>query len=157
MGYYYSAYLPARDAQLDRDRKLEAARAEYARQAEQARLTAARQESEARAAAEKQEADERLAAAREAVQRRYRTCVSNAEANYSANWTQACRRISEKTAKDYKDCLAQGTAKSTCDQVYSERSASPDCSLPRALGNDISEVLDKTRARCLEESRAGLQ
>jgi hypothetical protein len=37
VGYYHSIYLPGRDAQLDRERKLDAARAEYSRQAEQAR------------------------------------------------------------------------------------------------------------------------
>jgi hypothetical protein len=156
VGYYYSIYLPARDAQLDRDRKLEAVRAEYSRQAEQARLAAEKREAEDRLSAEKREAEERQAAAGEAVQLRYRTCIRIAEGNYSATWTQQCKKISDRASKDYKDCLSKGTFdKATCDTLYSERDASPDCALPRTIGTDISDILDKARRAFLDPSRLG--
>ena len=37
VGYYFAVYLPARDAKLDDDRRLERANADLARQAEEAR------------------------------------------------------------------------------------------------------------------------
>ncbi len=145
VGYYHAIYLPARDSQLDRDRKIESARAEYSRQAEQARL-----------AEENRQAEENQAAAREAVQVRYRTCLTNAENNYSYSWAQACKRISDQAVKDSKDCLSQPVnTKSSCDLLYPERAR--DCtSLPRVLATDIGD-LDKARKRCLDESQAGLQ
>jgi hypothetical protein len=147
VGYYYVVYLPQRDAQTDRERKLETARAEYSRQTEHARL-----------AAEKRDAEEKEIAAREAVQARYQGCIRSAESNYSASWATQCRRISDKSAKDYNDCVTKGQmSKELCVSMYSGRDASPSCSLPRALGTDISDELDKSRKRCLEESRAGLQ
>ena len=51
VGYYYSIYLPARDAQLDHDRKMENAKLEFARRAEaEARLSEAQAQEERRAA-----------------------------------------------------------------------------------------------------------
>jgi hypothetical protein len=148
VGYYYSIYLPARDSQLDRDRKIETARSEYSKQAEQARL-----------AAEKREGEELQAAAREAVQVRYRTCVRTAENNYNYAWAQTCKRISDQAVKNRKDCLSQQVnTKVTCDLLYPDRAPTTECtSLPRALATDMGDELDKTRKRCLEESQAGLQ
>lgn len=157
VGYYYSVYLPSRDAQIDHESKLQAARAEYARQADQARQAAERREAEARATAERQEAEEKKTAEREAIQRRYRTCMRNAEVNYSTSWEDACKRISDQAAKGHRECISKGIAKSTCDLIYPSRERNPDCSLPRTVGNDITEVLEKSRTRCLDESRAGLQ
>jgi hypothetical protein len=155
VGYYYSIYLPGRDAQLDRDRKQEAARAEYSRQAEQARL----REAEIRSAEEKRETEERQAAALEAVQLRYRGCVRSAEDNYSANWARECKKTVDTAAAKYKQCFSEKpTEKSWCDTLYSDRNLSPtNCALPRVVAQDITEVLDKGRKRCLDESRAGLQ
>jgi hypothetical protein len=138
VGYYYSVYLPARDSQLDRDRKLEAARADYAKQAEQERI-----------AAEKRDAEARQAAAREASQATYQICIQSAGANYNTGWASNCRRIGEQNAKSNKDCLAQGTAKTYCDNVYSNRDASPNCALPRILATDLNDQLEKARKRCL--------
>jgi hypothetical protein len=137
VGYYYSVYLPSRDAQLDRDRRLEAAHAEYSRQAEQERI-----------AAEKRDAEVRSAAAREASQATYQVCIQNAEANYSGTWATNCKRISEQNAKSNKDCLTQGSTKSYCDTVYGSRDASPSCALPRILGSDLNDQLEKARKRC---------
>jgi hypothetical protein len=87
---------------------------------------------------------------------RYRTCIRIAEGNYSATWTQQCKKISDRASKDYKDCLSKGTFdKATCDTLYSERDASPDCALPRTIGTDISDILDKARRAFLDPSRLG--
>ncbi|WGR91842.1 hypothetical protein MTX26_15885 [Bradyrhizobium sp. ISRA443] len=157
VGYYYAVYLPARDAQMDRDRKLESARAEYARQAEQNRIAAERRDAEARQAAERREEEDRQAAAREATQAKYRNCLRNAREDYSANWAQACKRIYDNAVRGNKDCLSAGTAKSTCDLIYSTKNYSPDCTLSRLVGTDIEDTWDKAKKRCLDESRAGLQ
>jgi lysyl-tRNA synthetase class I len=158
ISYYYLRYLPERDAQMESDRKLERARAEYSKQAEQARLANELRDADARRAAEQRDADERQDAAREAIQVRYRGCLRVAESNYSANWAQACKRISDDASKNYKDCLAiGGTMKASCDSTYANRTSSPNCSLPRVIATDIGDEMDKAKKRCLEESRAGLQ
>lgn len=147
VGYYYVLYLPQRDAQIDIERQIEAAKTELARQADQARQ-----------AAEKRDAEEKQAAVREAVQARYRNCVRRVEVNYSAQWTGECKRIADKAAKDHKDCLAKATfGKEVCDTMYADRNSPSECSLPRMLANDITEILDKGRKRCFDESQAGLQ
>jgi hypothetical protein len=146
VGYYYSIYLPARDTQLDRDRKLEAARAEYSRRAEQERI-----------AAEKHATEERQAAAREASQVAYQVCIQTAEGIYNSGWASNCKRIAEQNSKANKDCLTQGTPKSSCDAIYANRDTSTNCALPRVLATDLDDQLDKARKRCLEENRAGLQ
>ena len=145
VGYYYSVYLPARDAQVDRERKLDAARAEYSRQAEQARTET-----------QKREVEAKEAAAREATQGRYLACIHIAESNYSGGWADQCKRNADKTAKNRKDCISTGSTKDTCDMLWAADS-SPSCTLPRGIGTDLNEELDKSRKRCLEESRAGLQ
>jgi hypothetical protein len=147
IGYYYAVYFPSRDAQVDRDRKLEATRVEYSRQAEQARL-----------AAEKRDAEIEQAAAREAVQARYQNCVRRAEDFYSSSWANQCKRIADKAAKELKDCLSQGALdKGGCETIYGRHDSSPNCGLPRPVGSDLGDELDKSRRRCLDESRAGLQ
>jgi hypothetical protein len=147
IGYYYAVYLPSRDAQFDRDRKLEAARVEYSRQTEQARL-----------AAEKRDAEIEQAAAREAVHARYQNCVRRAEDFYSSSWANQCNRIADKAAKELKDCLSQGILnKGSCESIYGGRDSSPNYSLPRPVGSDLGDELDKSRKRCLDESRAVLQ
>jgi hypothetical protein len=146
VAYYYLYYLPQRDAQVDSDRKLERARIEYSRQAEQARLSAEKQANDA-----KQNAD------REAVQNRYQICVQTAEDVYNVSWADQCKRIADKALKQRTDCLAKATDKTYCDSVYPPKDATPNCGLPRALGNDLDDQLQKSRERCLQESRLGLQ
>jgi hypothetical protein len=159
VAYYHSIYLPMRDAQLDRDRKQETSRAEYARQSELAKATAQKREAEIRDAAEKREAAERQAAERETIQSRYQGCVRRAEYNYNSNWAQQCKKEIDGAATKYKDCISQPQAdKNFCNTLYSARNNSPtDCSLHRVLGGDLNDQLEKSRKRCLDESRAGLQ
>jgi hypothetical protein len=145
VGYYYVHYLPQRDAQLDQNRKLEAARADLAKQADYARQ-----------AAEKRASEERQTANREALQARYRLCVSNVERNYSETWAEECRKVSAKAKKDRADCYARGgTTKDLCDAINPVKEYSEDCSLPN--GKAINEQLERSRARCLQESQLGLQ
>lgn len=147
VGYYHVVYLPNRDAQLDDERKLERGRAEYSRLAEQARLA-----DEKRAAEEKQNAE------KEAVQTRYQYCIRSAQNIYETGWASQCKRISDAAVKEHSGCIAQGTLqKSACDNIYRTTDASPNCSLPRVLANDLGEDLEKARNRCLQESRSGFQ
>jgi hypothetical protein len=147
VGYYHLVYLPARDVQVDVERKLERARAEYSRLAEQARI-----------ADEKRAAEEKQATDKEAVQIRYQLCVRSAESFYSNSWTKECKRISDNSAKAHADCIAKAKGDTSfCDQVYKITDGSPSCSLPRTIATDLGEELEKTRNRCLQESRSGLQ
>jgi hypothetical protein len=51
VGYYYSIYLPKRDAQIDRERLIERSRVEITEKAVAARLQAEKEEAESQAAA----------------------------------------------------------------------------------------------------------
>ncbi len=146
VGYYYVLYLPQRDAQVDQDRRIEAARADLAKQAELARQ-----------AAEKQEAEERQADQRQAVQARYRTCMSNASKNYEFAWADECKKASEQAKKSRADCFARGSSKDHCDILSPVRDASPDCQLSGGIGKGLNDQLERTRARCLQESQIGLR
>lgn len=147
VGYYYVVYLPKRDAQLDADKNLDRARAEYARLAEQARV-----------AAEKQSAEQKQAADRVAVQNRYQICVRTAENIYTTSWASQCKSIAAKSIKQHADCVAQGTLqRSSCDTIYSIADATPTCDLPRIMGKDLDDDLEKARSRCLQESQSGLR
>ena len=144
-GYYFAVYLPHRDEILDRERKIERAKVEYSRQADQVRI-----------AAEKAAQDRRQAVAAGAIQAQYRSCVADADSNYSAGWALACKRIAEKTDKDRADCMLTAM-KDNCAAIYKREDGGPSCSLPRQTGTDLDQRLEKARGRCLDESRAGLQ
>lgn len=147
IGYYYSVYLPARDAQIDAERKLELARAEYARQAEQARVAAERHADEQKEAANK-----------DAIQTRYQRCLSNAENLYSIGWTDQCKRVSDNAQKQRADCLAKfPQGKGWCDSVYPKSDFNPNCTLLRTIGTDLNDQLEKAKQQCLQESRLGLR
>lgn len=146
ISYYYLRYLPERDAQIERDQKLEKARAEYARQAELSRL-----------AAEKKADAEKQSAARDAIQGRYQACLAAAETNYSLAWSGQCKHVADTAQKSRSDCLSKTTEKSTCDLIYPKVDFNPDCSLNRVSGNDLNDQLQRSRERCLQESRLGLQ
>lgn len=145
VGYYYTTYLPARDAQLDRDRKFEAARADLARQAD-----------EVRRSAEKRDGEQRQAADREAIQSRYRQCVASAENWYSSTWTAECRKATDNSRKQRTDCLSKSD-KSSCDILYPIIEFSSDCKLNGGTGASLNKQLEQSRERCLQESRIGLQ
>jgi hypothetical protein len=143
VGYYFSVYLPERDAKMDREKQFEQAKAEIARKSEQARL------------AEEREAEiKRQSDAAEAKQFRYRMCLANAEELYSQNWASRCREEAQAATKRRIDC--QKTAPSAnCDGMYPVVDAGPNCTL--SGGKVLNERLEKSRNRCLEESRSGVQ
>jgi hypothetical protein len=132
IGYYYSIYLPPRDAPLET--------------------------SGVRMAAEKSDAEVQQAAAREAAQAKYDNCIRTAENTYSSSYAEQCKRVQDKSASDLRDCLSlEMLTKASCEGMYGGRSSSSDCSLPSAIGSALSDQLDKSRKRCLDEGRAGLQ
>jgi len=120
IGYYYVLYLPHRDAQLDRDRRMEAAHADLAKQADFARQ-----------AAEKRESEERQAEQRQAVQTRYRICISDVSRNYSESWADECKKASDEAKKKRADCFAKGSGKDMCDILSPVQEFSADCKLIR--------------------------
>jgi hypothetical protein len=147
VGYYYSVYLPTRDAQLERDRKVENAKLEFARLAE----TEARR-------SEAQAQEEQKAADKAAIRDRYQTCVNGADATYSSNWALNCKRLADKQVKDRSECLTGGMMqKSTCDSLYATRDPTGNCSLPRPIASDLDGDRHRAREMCLRESQAGLQ
>jgi hypothetical protein len=142
VGYHYLVYLPRRDAQLDVERAFERARADALQ----------RMFSEQRALEERQSAE------KAAAQTRYQTCLSSASADYQALSAAACKRLGEQSRKDHDDCISkENLGKVYCDRTYTIRDASPSCTLPREIATDLDAGAEKTRDRCLQEHRAGLQ
>jgi hypothetical protein len=157
-GYYFSVYLPARDARLDAERRLEKSKVNSAAQAEQIRLEAQRQAEQARISAEQQELERRRQEEKLAVQRRYRICVDGAVSNYEAVWAAECKRLGEKSIKDHANCVSKGeTKKELCDLMYIRCDASGNCTLPRAIAADLESDLNGRRDLCLQEAKIGLQ
>jgi Tfp pilus assembly protein PilX len=143
VGYYFSVYLPERDAKMDREKQFEQAKAEMARKSEQARL------------ADEREAEiKRQSDAAEAKQFRYRVCIANAEDAYTKNWASSCRDAAQTATKKRTDC--QKTSPNlNCDLIYPAADSGPSCTL--SGGAVLNERLEKSRNRCLEESRSGVQ
>ncbi|QDF38267.1 hypothetical protein FJN17_12190 [Bradyrhizobium symbiodeficiens] len=143
VGYYYAVYLPARDVQLDNDRRLDKARAEIAKRA-----------AEERAQQERDATEQRRAAERAVAQAGYETCISRAEAVYNATWASNCKSVAERVRKQRSACNLAPTA---CDSIYPATDAGPNCSLPTSLASSINANLQQGKERCLQESKAGLQ
>jgi hypothetical protein len=107
---------------------------------------------------EKRGAVVQQAATREAVQARYESCIRAAENTYSSSYAEECKRVTDKSASDLRECLSlEMLTKASCEAMYGARSSSSDCSLPSAIGSALSDQLEKSRKRCLDESRAGFQ
>ena len=143
VGYYYAAYLPARDARLDRERQLDRARAEFT-----ARTAADR------AQAEREAAEQKAASEKAMAQINYDACISRARAGYDRAWAFACKQLADKAQKGRAGCTAD---KAFCDSIYSARDPSPECALPGNISSTINADFDGAKDRCLQESRAGLQ
>jgi hypothetical protein len=143
VGYYYSIYLPARDTQVDNERRLEKAHAEFARKA-----------AEERAEADRLAAEQHQIQGKAAAQASYDACVDRAIAVYNAGWASNCKRLAEETRKARAAC--SGTA-SSCDLIYPAKDGGPNCALPSTLASSLNGNLDRSRDRCLQESNAGLQ
>jgi hypothetical protein len=147
VGYYHSIYLPTRDAQLDRDRKMEAAKQEYARRAE-----AEARQSEAQAQEDRREAE------KGAIRDRYQRCVRIADMSYDSNWALNCKKLADKQSKDRSECLSGGIMqKAACESLYPPRDVTASCSLPRVIAADLDSDRNRAHEMCLRESQAGLQ
>jgi sRNA-binding protein len=142
VGYHYAVYIPTRDAQLDSERRLEKAHAEFARKS-----------SEERAQIEREAAEQRQAFEKAAAQAAYETCVARANENYNATWASNCKSLAESARKDRATC---GAAE-LCDKIHPARDAGPNCSLPTVVASSINSELNRGKDRCLQESKAGLQ
>ncbi len=137
------SYLPDRDAQIESERRRDAARSELTRKLEEARALAsesARQEAESQRRSE--------------MQARYQSCVAGAELNYNAMWAGACKRAYEQSLKDRAGCNFDPPL---CNRLYPIRDASPNCTLFSGNATSLNSMLEKDRNRCLEESKIGLQ
>lgn len=143
VGYYYSVYLPNRDAELDGERRLEKARAEFARKSAEERALAEREAAEQKQTREKAE-----------IQARYEYCITRAERAYDTNWTSTCKSLADKARKDRASCTLPPA---TCDSMYPVRDPTVACSLPQSLASSINTDLERSKNRCLQESNAGLR
>jgi hypothetical protein len=142
VGYHYAIYIPTRDAQLDNERRLEKAHAEFARRS-----------AEERAQAERDAAEQRQALEKAAAQTAYDTCVARVNETYSATWASNCKSVAERARKDRAACGAE----SWCDKIHPALDGGPNCSLPTVLASSINAELNRRKDRCLQESKAGLQ
>ncbi|CCD86701.1 protein of unknown function [Bradyrhizobium sp. ORS 285] len=143
VGYYYSVYLPARDAQIDAERRLDRVRAEMGQKA-----AADRAEAE-RLASEQRQAEEKVAA-----QANYEACVNRAYGDYNFNWASNCKRIAETNRKKRASCTYPP---STCDSLYADRDAGPNCALPREIAASLNSDVERSKDRCVTLNKAGLQ
>jgi hypothetical protein len=143
IGYYYAVYLPTRDAQLDSERRLERAHAEFARKT-----------AEERAQAEREAIEQRQVLEKAAAQDKYESCIDRAGTVYNANWTLNCKNLADKARKDRTSCTLPPA---TCDSMYPARDPTVTCALPQNLASAINADLERSKDRCLQEIKAGLQ
>jgi hypothetical protein len=147
VSYYYLSYLPARDARLDNERRLERRMAEDKMRQELQQKEMARQEAQTQEALEK-----------EAANRRYQTCLDATDRTYSFDWDTACSRRSATTAKQLASCLSGGRSTSEmCQSMYGEKIPVKDCALPKDAANTFNARREKDRDHCLQEFRAGIR
>jgi hypothetical protein len=143
IGYYYSIYLPNRDAHLDGERRLEKLRAEFARKS-----------ADERARAEREAAEQKLALEKAETQARYESCIDREQRSYDLNWASTCKRLAEKARKDRASC---NLPPATCDSIHPARDPTAACALPQSLASTVNADLERGKNRCLQESKAGLQ
>lgn len=147
IAYYYTVYLPDRDARLDQERALEQARAVGDKRAKEEQL-----------AFQQKQTEERRAVAKTGADSRYQACVDSASAAHDASWAAACKRLAEKAMQDHADCLAKSKlSQQYCDAVYRATDGSPNCRLPVKVATEIDGGLTNARNRCTAERNAALQ
>ena len=78
-------------------------------------------------------------------------CLSVSELNYSINWNNSCKTISERNEVDYQDCLGKYSFSdaSYCRSIYPETKKT-DCSLPSSVAERWDESKDKEDSRCYD-------
>jgi hypothetical protein len=151
VGYYYLVHLPRRDAQFESERVLERLRAAAKKRAEQEQSFFERQASEQRAA------EQKAAEERQALEKanRYQACLSRATDTYNASRMAVCNRPREKMIKDRDACIKLGFSEKVCGMAHVVPEASPNCTLPRAVGLSLDAEVEKERDRCRDEDEDG--
>jgi hypothetical protein len=142
VGYHFAVYVPARDSQLDNERRLEKTHAELAQRS-----------AEERAQAEREAVERRQALEKATAQAGYETCVRRVNDSYDSTWASNCKSLAEKARKDRAACGSEAW----CDKVHPARDPGPSCPLPSTLASSLNAEANRGRDRCLKESQAGLQ
>lgn len=153
--YYYAIYLPHRDAaEADTEHALEKFQAYGQMRADQERAAVEQRDTQRQQNTDKVASENAKAAA--AV--RYQDCVSSAGAVHDTSWAAECKRVAEKAQADHEHCASQpNLPQGYCDAAYRLHDASPNCTLPVAIATGLDAELDRTRSRCLRDSKQAAQ
>jgi len=90
-----------------------------------------------------------------AVQNDYQACLDNANIGHDAAWASECQRIGDKDRRDYANCTDNlNLSKTYCDAAYTIRDVSPSCRLPPGIATGLDAELERSRNRCLQQSKA---
>ena len=146
VAYHFAVYIPARDARLEAERRLERRLIEDRARSEALQRENAERETAQRAALLKEQANDR-----------YRSCLQRAEWNYSSNWDFSCQRRSTRQAKEFAECLAGKFSADVCQRTQGEKIPPKDCTHPKDIADGHNNDLSKERDRCLREYQAGVQ
>lgn len=136
VAYHYVIYIPAKDeaARNYLVAKEDKAKAETDERARRAEL-----------------ADKAKASAAQQRRAAYQVCVSSAQTDYGGRWAASCKRLASQSDQDRQNCVARGTAASTCFDWYPVRSAE-SCALPTGLAKDYDDGLKDDKERCFREA-----
>ena len=91
------------------------------------------------------------------IGQRYDACLRDTQEIYASAWAKTCSSVAQDSVKQQRaECLAQGGRQAECESRYAVRDASPQCSLPKDVAEDIEARRDKSLEYCLQASKAGL-
>jgi len=127
VGYYYAFYLPQKDARARADAQAAAAAQAKAQQDAEAKRTAG-----------------------------YKACLDAAQTSYRNDWNSNCMLKADEQEASYRSCLGQPYASPEQCRASFPPLERMDCSLPVAIAGQLNDQLDKSKARCVEQARAGL-
>lgn len=133
VAYYFTVYLPGRDAANDlRERRREA----------EATLALASK----KAADKKAEGDRK---------RDYRICLDNAFQRYSTRWDGHCNRLHNEGLEQLNRCIGNGYNVATCRSTIQVQPAK-DCSLPLQSSDSYDRQFTVEKQLCLDSVKASL-
>ena len=164
VGFYYGIHLPSHDSLLDQERHQAQLRAELRleddeRRKEEARKTEIERQEEQQRLDLAQKATDRASADRRQFdsQRKYEACLSNARANYVADWTAACKLRAHQIENAIRDCQPLALpAYKVCVRNAGVPDPTFNCALPATTSKNLDELNEKNKDRCLRERQAGL-
>lgn len=114
---------------------------------ENQRLDLERQQQEARQQAEL-EAKEQAATQAQQKSLLLDACLSDARANYDANWASSCKLKAANITKGYQDCLGYGGDASVCRQSWGYPPNLTDCTLPQNTADSWNNQYKDERNEC---------